>query len=322
MADAYITPEIFRNQFEISRPSAARYFVLAQLPRASNIMAIILCYNVSMPRKLRKHSALMLPSRHAVTRVGQFFLMMGLLVMVVMGRSGSPAMVNLRMHLADALVPVLSVASAPFDAVKTAGAGLKNWATTYRDNQQLMAQNRELLKWQALAKDMKVENDKLRALLSVAPRRGSHFVSATIVSEHGSAFSSSALINAGSEDGVAKNQAVISERGLVGRVMQVGSHSAQVLLLSDMNSRIPVMNERTREKMILVGRGTELPVLSYVATDSASKKGDRIVTSGDGGVFPKNIAVGVIRDGGKGMQVEPFAMIADTEYVSAVQYDQ
>jgi rod shape-determining protein MreC len=122
---------------------------------------------------------------------------------------------------------------------------------------------------------------------------------------------------------VAPNQAVLSERGLVGRVVEAGKSSAKVLLLNDINSRIPVMNERTREKMILVGKGTSLPTLSYVATDTSTKKGDRIITSGDGGVFPKNIAVGQIRDADKArMQVDLFVNMADVEYVSVVQYDR
>ena len=113
---------------------------------------------------------------------------------------------------------------------------------------------------------------------------------------------------------------MISERGLVGRVIEAGTRTAQVRLLTDMNSRIPVMNERTREKMILIGKGAALPALSYVATDSGIRKGDRIITSGDGGVFPKNIAVGVVRDAGKSaMQVELFANMSDIEYVSIVQ---
>lgn len=276
-----------------------------------------------MTRKTRKHNVLMLPSRSLVVRVGQFFLLSLLVVMLVLGKSGNPMMVSLKSQLGDVVAPVLSVAAAPFDALRTSSTGLKNWAAAYQQNQTLKAENRELLKWQTLAKDMQVENDKLRALLHVAPRRDVHFVTATIVSDHGSSFSSAALINAGKEEGVEPDQAVISERGLVGRVMQAGKHTAQVLLLTDMNSRIPVMNERTREKMILVGKGAALPTLGYVSTDSGIRKGDRIITSGDGGLFPKNIAVGMVHDANKAaMQVELFANLADIEYVSIVQYDK
>lgn len=276
-----------------------------------------------MARKTRKHSVLMLPGRSLLVRAGQAFLLAVLLVMLVLGKNGNPQVMMLKEQLGDALAPVLSVTSAPFDAVRSSTSGVKDWVAAYRENRMLKAENHELMKWQALAKELQVENNKMRGLLHVVPERGMHFVTASIVSDHGSAFSSAALVNAGKEDGVAANQAVISERGLVGRVTGVGDHSAQVLLLTDMNSRIPVMNERTREKMILVGKGAELPTLSYVSTDSAIRKGDRIVTSGDGGIFPKNIAVGIVRDADKtAMKVELFANVADIEYVSVVQYDK
>jgi len=276
-----------------------------------------------MARKSRKHSVLMLPGRQATRRAGQAAVLVSVALLLIMGRSGSPYIETVKMKMADGIVPVLAVVSAPLDALRSSMVGLKNWAFTYQQNQALVAENRELLKWQALAKDMQVENDKLKRLLHVAPKREARYVTASIVSDHGSAFSSAALINAGKEEGVAANQAAISERGLIGRVTEAGDHSAKLLLLTDVNSRIPVMNERTREKMILVGKGSALPSLSYVATDSVSKKGDRIITSGDGGVFAKNISVGVIKDADRSsMQVELFADMANTEYVTVIQFDR
>lgn len=276
-----------------------------------------------MARKTRKHRGLILPSRQLMARFGQAFVLVFLIMLVVLGRSGNPAVSSLKMRMSDALVPLIKVASSPFEALGESSAGLKNWANAYHQNQQLKQENQQLLQWQTMAKDMQVENDKLRALLNVAPRKEAHFVTATIVSDHGSAFSSAALVDAGKEDNIATNQAVISERGLVGRVMEVGNRSAQVLLLTDVNSRIPVMNERTREKMILIGKGNNFPTLGYVTTDSAIRKGDRIITSGDGGVFPKNVPVGVVRDADKSaIQIELFANLADIEYVSIVDYNR
>jgi len=265
----------------------------------------------------------MLPSRQMARRVGHVALLGFLAVMLLMSRSQSPYAEAFKNRLSDGIVPVLGVISAPFDAMRSGTEGLRNWAFTYSQNRELTQENRELLKWQALAKDMQVENEKLKRLLHVAPKRDLNFVTASIVSEHGSSFSSAALIDAGTGTGVKANQAALSERGLVGRVTEAGQKSARLLLLSDVNSRIPVMNERTREKMILVGKGPGLPTLNYVATDSASRKGDRLITSGDGGVFPKNIPVGVIKDADKAaMQVELFADVSTTEYVTIISTER
>jgi rod shape-determining protein MreC len=273
-----------------------------------------------MARKKRTYGVMPLPSHGWLHRAGHGLLLALLVVIFIMSRSGNPSVMQLRMQLSDGIAPALSFVAAPFDTLSHLGSTTKNWLLTYQQNSDLRAENAELLKWQTTAKSLQAENESLRALLHVTTLPAGSFVTARIVSEFGSAFSSTALINAGSEDGVEKNQAVISARGLAGRVVSVGAQTAQILLLSDMNSRIPVMNERTREKMILIGKNAGLPILGYASADSDSKPGDRLITSGDGGVFPKNIPVGVIHDTqGSAMTVEPFATIADIEYISVVQ---
>lgn len=276
-----------------------------------------------MARKLRKHHALMLPGRYQMIRTGQIMLLAFMLLLFLLGRQGNPYVQKLETQLMDVTTPVLSVAATPFDAIESAAQGLKNWVVVYQQNQSLKAENRELLKWQAMAKELQVENQKLQRLLNVSPARSPHYVTTTIMSDHGSAYSHAALVGAGSEDGLAEHQAVISERGLMGRIVETGNQHARLLLLTDVNSRIPVMNERTREKMILIGKSNDPPALSYVASDTHAKKGDRIITSGDGGVFPKNIPVGKIANQDRhDLRVDLFANIADIEYVSVIQQNR
>ncbi len=274
-----------------------------------------------MPRKNRHNNTLILPSRQITARIGRVFLLSCLAGLVLMGRSDNPRINGFKTRLMDGIAPVLAVAAAPFDAFDTAANGVKNWAATYSQNAQLKSENRSLMQWQATAKAMESENQKLRELLRVAPSQRNAYVTANFVSDYGSAFSHSALINAGSEQGIAKNQAVISERGLIGRTIEVSENNSRVMLLSDMNSRIPVMNERTREKMILVGKGNAQPILSYVAAAHNMKPDDRIITSGDGGMFPKAIPVGKIEAiNAQGATAQLFANPETVEYVSVTQF--
>ena len=252
-------------------------------------------------------------------RAGRFFIVTLLLVMLLAGRSGNPYVIGLKERISDALVPIISFASAPVEAIKNINSTITSWAVAHRQNQELKNQVSMLLQWQAQAKELQAENNRLRSLLNVVPSRPASFVTANIVSDHGSAFSNAALIDAGKASGIAADQAAISERALVGRVVSVGEYSAQILLVTDATSRIPVMNERTREKMILAGNGSNRPSLSYVAANSPTQKGDRIITSGDGGIFPKNIEVGLVAEIDKTiMAVDLFANIADIEMVSVV----
>lgn len=274
-----------------------------------------------MARKTRNRS-LLLPNRHTVSRAGQVLMLTVLLGGVVMGQNGNPYVLRLQTQLMDIVVPVLQFAAAPFEAMDRGAQKLAGWTNVYGENQKLRDENQMLLQWQERAKLMQAENHSLRELLQVVPDRKQSFITASIVSDHGSSLSHVALINAGSEAGIAKDRAVIASHGLIGRVVEVSPSNARVMLLTDLSSRIPVMNERTREKMILVGKGSELPALSYVGASSKIAVGDRIITSGDGGVFAKAIQVGTVESvASSGIRVALFANVSDAEYVSVVKLE-
>jgi len=178
-----------------------------------------------------------------------------------------------------------------------------------------------LLKWQAQAKAMDAENRALRALLNVVPARKSSYITARLVSDVGGPYVHSALINGGTDNGILKDQAAISDNGLLGRVVDVGATSSRVLLLNDINSRVPVVTESSHEKSILVGNNTDTPTLSYIGGESRIRVGERIVTSGDGGVFPEGIPVGVVTSVSKGaVKVQPYVDPTRVQYISVVNY--
>lgn len=276
-----------------------------------------------MARKKRNNGLLHLPSRQLVAAGGQVFLLSCVAALVVLGKNGNPYVNRLSTQTMEVVAPVLSVAASPFEALGETLGGLKNWATTYDQNQKLKAENRTLLQWQAQAKALEAENQQLRALMKVVPDAGQHFVSARFVSGLGNAYSNSAIIHAGSGQDVQRNQAVVSESGLIGRTIDVSKNHSRVMLLSDVNSRIPVMNERTRDKMIMVGKGDAQPILSYISASHQMLPGDRLITSGDGNLLPQGIAVGTITSlDAKNPTAQLFADPQAAEYVSIVQLDR
>jgi rod shape-determining protein MreC len=129
------------------------------------------------------------------------------------------------------------------------------------------------------------------------------------------------LLNAGSRDGIRKGQAVIAGEYLVGRIAEVGDRSARVLLLTDINSHIPVVVEGTRAKAILAGDNSDRARLNYLAPNSAAAPGTRVVTSGHGGAFPPGLPVGVITTLQDGVvRVEPFVHRYALDYVTVVDF--
>lgn len=273
-----------------------------------------------MARKVRT-SALTLPGRHWLYRATLIMMVTLGLALMVMSKTNNPAIGRLRTSVTDIMTPVLAVASSPMDAISSAGTWLNEAARMREENLVLKAQNAQLLQWQSAAKDMETENRSLRALLNVVPAHKAGYITVRVVSDFGGPYMHSALISGGVDNGIKKDQAVINEKGLMGRVVDAGATSARVLLLNDINSRVPVIAERTQEKGILAGNNTDLPSLSYLAADSRIQVGDRIVSSGDGGVFPKGIPVGVVTaiDSGA-VKVQPFVDSTTLEYVSVVDY--
>ena len=274
-----------------------------------------------MAIKKARTTYISLPDKHWVYRASLVTMAAFSLGLMVMSKTGNPAAENIRTRITDLMAPVLDIAASPMNAVHDAGSWIGDMSKLHADNVALKNENIELLKWQAEAKAMQAENASLRALLNVVPSQKKSYVTARIVSDLGGPYVHSALINGGSSTGIKKDEAAISDSGLIGRVVDVGASSARVLLLNDINSRVPVVSERSHEKSILIGNNTDMPTLSYLANDSSVKVGDRFVTSGDGGVFPAGIPVGIVTDVSKGaVKVQPYVDATKVEYVSVVDY--
>jgi len=163
------------------------------------------------------------------------------------------------------------------------------------ENVRLREQNERLLEWQSAARQLALENASLRQVLNaeVEDQRPTA-VTARVVADAGGPFVQTVLVNAGSDQGVAKGMAAVNERGLAGRVIEVGRRSARVLLLTDFNSRVPVMVEPSRDQAILAGDNSREPGLVFLPLNPRLSVGDRVVTSGRGGVLPPGLAVGVV----------------------------
>jgi rod shape-determining protein MreC len=130
-----------------------------------------------------------------------------------------------------------------------------------------------------------------------------------------------ALLNVGRKAGVASGQAVVTGEGLAGRIAEVGEHSARVLFVTDVNSRLPVLIERTRERAILAGDNSPQLRLTLLQSVAGVQRGDRIVTSGHGGSFPVGIPIGEVVETGEGsVRVRPFADFSRLEFVRVVDY--
>jgi len=241
---------------------------------------------------------------------------------MLLGKMDSVLVERARSTVTDAVAPLLDAASRPADAINNMIDSLVEMADLRGENALLRRENDRLRSWQALAQELEAENAALRKLTHAVPNSNLRFVSARVIGDPGGAFARSVLVNTGAKDGVAKGQAAITSDGLAGRVAEAGMQSARVLLITDINSRIPVLIGQGRDRAILAGDNSAQPKLLYLAPGVEVAPGDRVVTSGRGGAFPPGLPVGVVSQAGEGvLRIQPFVDWAHLEYLRLAEYE-
>ena len=137
-------------------------------------------------------------------------------------------------------------------------------------------------------------NSSLKQLLDLRSHLSGTAISASIIANSATSWFQSCQLNKGSADGVRKGMAVVTPLGVVGQVVAVTPRTAKVLLLTDPNSGIDVLVQRTRARGIVSGSLENGTVLKYVKRSEDVQEGDRLITSGTDGVFPKGMLVGAV----------------------------
>jgi len=242
-------------------------------------------------------------------------------VLLMLGKVDTVLIEAVRARVTDAFTPLLDAFSRP---AATAARGVETVIAlndAFEENKRLKEENERLLQWRQAATRLEAENKSLRGLLNYAPDHPVTRVTGRVVAAPGGSFVRSLVVTAGERDGVRKGQAALSGSGMVGRVIDVGDRSSRVLLITDINTRIPVMLENSRVQAVLAGDNSPQPKLLYLPPETPPTVGDRVVTSGHGGLFPAGIPVGVVASvGERGVRVEAFADPDRLEHVQLVDY--
>lgn len=241
--------------------------------------------------------------------------------LMVLGKAETPIIERARTTVTDALVPILDALSRPVATVTEMADQVSALSDLHAENARLREENERLLHWQSVARKLELENRSLRDMMHFVPDQPVSFVSARVVGDAGGSFVRSVLVLAGARDGVAKGQVALTGDGLVGRVGETGERSARVLLLTDLNSQVPVILESSRERGILAGDNSDRPRLTHLAITAKPQIGDRVMTSGHGGVFPAGLPVGIVVSVGEGgARVKPFVAFHRLDHVRLIDF--
>ena len=227
-------------------------------------------------------------------------LMLACLGLFLVWRIDSPRVEGLRADVADAVVPRFDWLLIPVTTAVEIGGGARSYARLHQQNQELRRELQRMQAWKEAALQLEQQNARLLDLNNVRLDPKHTWITGRVLADAGSPFRRSVLLNVGARDGVGDGWATMDGVGVVGRVSGTGERSARVILLTDAASRLPVRVQPSGRTAILQGDNTTAPLVDFLENPASIRPGDRIVTSGDGGVFPADLLVGQVARGPDG----------------------
>jgi len=228
------------------------------------------------------------PIRRVLFGLTIFFL----LSIFLFWRIDNPRAEQMRISILDKVIPNMEWAMAPITRLSQIVEDFQSYGRIYEQNQELRRELQQMKAWREAAIQLEQEKARLMDLNNLRLPPKFSIISGVVLTDSGSPFRQSALINLGKRDGIVDGWAAMDGLGLLGRISGVGENSSRVVFLIDSNSRVPVTIKPSNQKAILSGDNTLLPVLDFIENTDLVQPGDRIVTSGDGGVFPPDLLVG------------------------------
>ncbi|MEO1243107.1 MAG: rod shape-determining protein MreC [Pseudomonadota bacterium] len=224
----------------------------------------------------------------------------------------------------DAASPVLELFSGPISYVNGVVGNVSDYFNVLKQNEALRAENAELRQWMEEALELREVVASYEGLQTYEAPPEAQPVDAYVIGESNDAFARSMLVNAGRARNIEVGQAVVDEKGLVGRIVDTGVNASRVLLLTDIQSRVPVYVEGADVEGILVGNTRSRPTISFTASSEPAEviPGQRVMTSGAGGVLPRGVPVGVIDGQARNdIVVRLYANYVRTRLVRVINYE-
>ena len=223
--------------------------------------------------------------------------------------------------ISSILSPIVSIIQLPSQIIFKGYEKISDIISVYSENKRLKKETIKILMLQNKVRTLEAENKILSSLLNYTPLPQFTYITAKVVAEERDGFSHSLIVYIGNNSNIYKNQIVLGNESVVGRIEEVNGKYARVILITDISSKIPVIVERTRERAILSGDNTLLPKLLYTNLNADIKKNDLVVTSGVAGVFPVGLPIGKVSTVNRDeIFVDPITDIERLEFVTIVNY--
>ena len=241
-------------------------------------------------------------------------------VLVLVGKSQSGMFDQARMRITDWMAPALSQVRAPLDGAERWLGSIGEIFSVYDQNLKLKEENARLRQWRNTSVVLEGRVRHYEKLLNAVPDPQLHAVLARVIGRSSRPFLRTMVLDAGAENGARPGQAVMDESGMIGRVYLTGKRTSWIILLTDINSRVPISIAPGRVQAVLAGDNAALPRIDLLAPTVKIRAGDQVVSSGDGGLLPPGLPIGTVVADGDGFRVALLADAAQSESVEILNF--
>lgn len=228
-------------------------------------------------------------------------LLMGVILLCLLGifllwRIDSPRVEQFRAHVTDQIMPNMEWLMAPVTGAVNLVRNVQSYQRLVDQNRELRSELRQMQAWKEAALQLEQENARLLDLNNVRLDPRLTYITGVVIADSGSPFRQSVLLNVGARDGIIDGWAAMDGIGLVGRVSGVGENTSRVLLLTDATSSVPAVIQPSGQTALVGGDNSAAPALDFIENPDLVRPGDRVVSSGDGGVFPAGLLIGQVAE--------------------------
>ncbi|WP_300068852.1 rod shape-determining protein MreC [uncultured Ruegeria sp.] len=254
-------------------------------------------------------------------------LFLGIVVLCLLGifvvwRIDSPRVERFRAQVVDTVVPSMQWAMVPVTATVNLVRDFQSYQRLSEQNQELRSELRLMRAWKEAALQLEQENARLLDLNNVRLDPRLTYITGVVMADSGSPFRQSVVLNVGERDGIVDGWATMDGIGLVGRISGVGSDTSRVILVTDASSAIPATIQPSGQTALIAGDNTPAPAVEFLENRELVRPGDRVITSGDGGVFPAGLLIGQISvDPGGRLRVRLSADFERLEFLRVLRYN-
>jgi rod shape-determining protein MreC len=235
-------------------------------------------------------------------------------VLVLLGKAQNGLFDSARARASDFMAPLLTKLRAPVAGVERWAGSITEIFSVYEQNLKLKEENARLRQWRNVAVVLQGRVSRYQALLHAVPDPKLDAVLARVIGRANRPFLQTMILDAGRDNGALPGEAVMDARGMIGRIYLTGRRTSWVILLTDLNSRIPVTISTSTGnsgniQAIMSGDNSKMPALDMVSRTVTLHPGDQVTSSGDGGLLPAGLPIGtVVSDGHDAWRV---ALLAD-----------